>query len=68
MCVRGMEIGNIAGRTDIDVPSDNKLLIISSINSTCFDFYEPSSRTTVQESRILNRIFLLPNNGIFLPW
>ena len=41
------------------LPSNNKLLI-SSINATCFDSYGPSSRTTVQDSHVLNRIFECP--------
>jgi len=69
-CVRGMEIGTIADRIDIDVciTVKNKLLIISSINATCFDAYGPSSRTKIHDSHDLNRIFECPVKVYFSPW
>jgi len=69
-CVRGMEIGNIAGRIDIDVyiTVKNKLLIISSISTTYFDPYGPSSCTKIHDSHDLNRIFVSPVKVYFSPW
>jgi len=69
-CVRGMAIGNIVGRIDIDVyiTVKNKLLIISPINATCFDPYGLSLRTKVHDLHDLNRIFACPVKVYFSPW